>query len=170
MLNRVPEAARIANRAMVTRHPNAMVCQVWRKSVTRTLGAGATLVGGLPTLGGLAVLDQEDEAEVEYTLIGTGKVLFAGVYEGTTLNDSRDAAEGMATALASIEPDVAGAFEPKDSDLIMAEPGGGIVIPYEVTRVINAVNIPPYVPKYELSAQGDLMSPPGLAALQAARP
>lgn len=170
MLNRVAEVARTANRAMVTRHPNAMDCEVWRKAVTRTAGAVGAPVGGIPTLGGPAVLDPEDEAEVEYTMIGAGKVLFAGIYEGTTLSDSRDGAEAQATAMASIEPTVAGAFEPKDSDLIMAMPGGGVVIPYEVTRVINAVNIPPYVPKYELSAQGDMMFPPGLAANQAARP
>lgn len=169
MLNQVPQALRAANRTMVLRHPNSMPCQVWRKVVTRTLGAGPDLVGGIPTLGGMAVLDPEDEAQVDYTMIGAGMVLFAGVYEGTKLSDARDAPEAMATALAMIEPDEAGAFEPKDSDLIMAMPGGGVVIPYEVTNVVNAVNIPPYVPKYELSAQGDLMFAAGLAAEQAAR-
>jgi len=95
--------------------------------------------------------------------------LFASTYEPTTFNDRKDAPEAVAMAEALIEPETEGLFEPRDSDLIMAMPGGGVVIPYEVTRVVNTVNIPPYVPKYQLSAQGDMLFPPELAAEQAAR-
>ena len=172
MLNQVPAAFRIAARAMVTRHPNAMECQVWRKTVTRTAGAESGQEGGLPTLGGLAVLKADDEAELDYVLLGNGHVLFAGVYEGTSLSDARDNAEAEPSAIANalIEPETAGAFEPKTSDLVMVMPGAGVVLTYEVTKVLNTINIPPYMPKYELSSQGDLMFVPGVAASQAARP
>ena len=161
MLNQVPNGMRVAQRGVVLRHPNAMDCQVWRRRVTRTDGADGEL-GGLPTLGGIGVTDSEDEPESDYELLGSGKVLFTGGYEGSVLQDNKDSAEGI-TGIALIEPLEAGSFTPKDSDLVMAMPGGGVVIPYEVTNVLNTVNIPPYVAKYELSPQGDLLFVPGVA-------
>lgn len=169
MLNQAAAAMRVANRAMVTRHRNAMDCQVYRKTVTRTAGAESGSLGGLPSLGGMGVIDSEDEAQVDFTLLGEGKVLFTQRYEGSTLADRRDNAEAT-TGEALIEPNEEGAFEPKDGDLIMAMPGAGVVITYEVSRVLNVVNIPPYVAKYELEPQGDLMFLPEVAASQADRP
>lgn len=169
MLNEVPTALRKAARQMVTRHPNAIDCTVYRKTVTRTAGTEAGTIGGLPTLGGMAVLDNEDEAEVNFVPLGDGKVLFAGVYEGTKMNDRRDAADQQASSEALFEPETLGAFELKDSDLVMVMPGAGVVIPYEVVEVKNTVNIPPYLPKYMLAPQGDLMFDADIAAEQAAR-
>lgn len=170
MLTNVPQAQRAAARVMVLRHPNAFDAEVYRKEVTRTAFAPGAAVGGLPTLGGVAVLDPEDEAEVNYVLLGEAKVLFAGIYERTEIHDSREAAEQQAVSEAMIEPVTLGAFEPKDSDLIMVMPGAGVVVPYEVTSVINATAIPPYVPKYQLSVQGEMPFDPDLAALQDAKP
>lgn len=170
MLTQVPAALRIAARAMVNRHPNAMDCQVWRKMVTRTFGTEAGSLGGLPTLGGLAVLKSDDEAEVNFELLGEGKCLFASIYEPSTLSDRRDNAEaGPDAAPAMIEPATAGAFAPGPGDLVMCMPGFGIVITYEVIQVLNTVNIPPYLPKYMLAAQSDLMFVPGVAASEAGR-
>lgn len=166
MLNQVAVTMRRAHRAMVLRHPNALDCQVWRRAVTRTVGAEAGTLGGLPTLGGIAVMDSDDEVQAEYELLGTGKVLFTGMYAGSQLSDRRDAAMPDADAsLALIEPDdCAAGWEPKDGDLVMGMPGAGVVITWEVTSVMNTVNIPPYVPKYELSPQGDLLWIPGVSA------
>jgi hypothetical protein len=170
MLTQVPQALRVAARAMVTRHRNAFDAQVFRRTVTRTAGAESGQGGGRPTLGGLAVMDPEDEAEVDYVPLGNAKVLFTGQYEDTTLSSRRDFAEQMATSTALIEPDTQGAFEPKNGDLVMLFPGGGVVVPYEVTGITATVNIPPYVPRYELSAQGDLMFADVVAQSQAGRP
>jgi hypothetical protein len=150
---------RIAQRGVTLRHPNAMECQVWRKKVERTEAPGA-LLGGLPTLGGIGVTDNEDEPQVSYELLGDGKVLFTGRYEGTTLEDNKASAETV-TGVALIEPLQDKAFVPKDSDLVMILLAGA-VIPYEVTNVLNTVNIPPYVAKYELSPQGDLLFDAGV--------
>lgn len=169
MLNAVPAALRVAARAMVTRHPNSLECQVWRKTVTRTAGAESGSMGGLPTLGGIGVLDPEEEVEADYAMIGEGHMLGCGVYEPTEMVDNKDSAEQAPVFQALLEPATEGAWQPKDSDLVMVMPGGGVVLTYEVTKVLNAVNIPPYVPKVELSAIGDLMYIPGVAAAVAAR-
>lgn len=169
MLNAVPTGLRIAARAMVTRHPNAMDCQVWRRQVQRTAGAESGAAGGLPTLGGLTVMESDDEPQSDYVLLGEGKLLFTGLYERTTMADSKDSPMAAGVSEALVEPAVLGAFELKDGDLVMAMPGAGVVITYECTNVLNTVNIPPYLPKYELSAQGDLMFVPGVADSQAGR-
>jgi hypothetical protein len=44
-----------------------------------------------------------------------------------------------------------------------------VVLPYEITAVQSVGHIPPYVPKYELTPQGDLMADPDIAAAMAAR-
>jgi hypothetical protein len=170
MLTQVPNGLRQANRIMVLRHPNAVDALVFRRSVTRTAGAGAGNAGGLPTLGGLTVMDSEDEPEVSYIELGQAKVLFTGAYERQTINDRRDAPEAAPLGEALIEPTSApAAFDIRDGDMVHVLPGLGTVIPFEVTNVINTVNIPPYVPRYELSAQGDLLFVPPFAASQAAR-
>lgn len=156
MLNNVAIAVRRSSRTVTLRHPNAIDATVLRRRVTRTAGAEGGTMGGLPTLGGLGVMDPEDEAEVDYEPLGPAKVLFTQPYEGTTMADRRDAPEAMATSLALIEPITEGLFDIRDGDLVMLNPGGGVTIPYEVTNVLNQVNIPPYTPRYELSAQGVL--------------
>jgi hypothetical protein len=163
MLNAVAVAMRTANRATVLRHPNSIDAQVWRRQVVRTAGAEAGSIGGLPTLGGAMVMDSEDEDDVEFEKIGDAKVLFTENYQGTTLADNRASAEATEVRLALIEPVEKDAFEPKDGDLVYLLPGADVVIPMEVTKVLSMVEIPPYVVKYELSAQGDLLFEPGLA-------
>lgn len=155
MLNNVAIAVRRGSRLVVLNHRNAIEATIMRRTVTRTAGAEAGTMGGLPTLGGIGVMDPEDEPEVDYAPLGPAKVLFAEPYQPTTMSDRRDAPEA-ATAIALIEPITEGLFDIKDGDLVMLSPGGGVVIPYEVTNVLNTVNIPPYAPRYELSAQGVL--------------
>ena len=169
MLNRVPEAMRVANRAMVTRHQNSIDGQLYRRELTRTFGTEAGNVGEIPTLGGLTVMERGDEAEFDYTLLGDCKVLFITEYEGTEFTNNLDSPESMAVGMALIEPVVAGAFQPILKDLVMLMPGGGVVIPYQVTNMLSQVNVPPYVPKFELSQQGDINFVEAVRASQAER-
>lgn len=169
MLNLVPAGMRQAARQMVIRHGNSMDCTIYRKVVARTVGTEAGTMGNLPTMGGLGVTEAEDETEVDYQPLGEGKILFGGVYEKTNYNDAKDSAEQQQQSEALFEPTVAGDFELRKSDLVMAMPGGGVVIPYEVAGVINNVNIPPYVPKYVLVPQGELMFDDDIAAEYEAR-
>ncbi len=165
MLTQVPTAMRRANRAVVLRHRNTFAALVMRRSVTRTFGAEDGMLGGLPTLGGGSVLAADDEPQVDYKRLGPARVLFTTAYEPTTMNDRRDASDQQPTALALIEPEVEGAFDIKDGDLVMLMPGAGVVVPYEVTNVISQVNIPPYVIRYELSAQGEMAFDPDVDGL-----
>jgi hypothetical protein len=160
---------RLAARSMVLRHPNAFDCQVWRRVVQRTEGAESGSAGGLPTLGGLTVMDPDDEPESDYSLMGEGKTLFTGNYEQSPMTDNRDSPMAAGVGEALVEAVTPGEFELKKRDLVMVMPGAGVVITYECTDVLNTVNIPPYLPKYELSAQGDLMFVPGVADSQASR-
>ncbi len=163
MLNRVPEAVRTGVRAMVLRNPNAMNCRGLRKEVTRTAGAGPAEVGGAPTLGGMAVMSNDDEPQVDYVPLGDGKVLFAGVFQPVKLSDGRDAPEQADSGEAIVEPLEAGEWALRDGDLLLVSPGGDVLIPYEVTRVLTNIAIPPYVQRVELAAQGDAVFDPDTA-------
>ena len=156
MLNRIPEGMRRAARTVAMNNPSAIECQVYRKIITRTEGAEAGEFGGQPTLGGLGVLTNEEEEEVDYHPIGDAKVLFVEQYQPTKLHDTRDSSDARAESDALIVPVVENSFDLKDGDLVMVMPGAGIVIPYEVISVVSTVEIPPYVPKVRLAAQGDL--------------
>jgi hypothetical protein len=172
MLNNVALSLRRANRNVTLRHPNAIPCQLYRRQVTRTDGLAAGTMGGAPTLGGLGMLDSDDEPEVEYTLLGDAKVLMLGMMQPGGMSDARDTTEDEfeTTREASIEPITESAFEPKDADLVCVFPGGGIVVTYEVTKILATVHIPPYLAKVQMQAQGDLPFDPEIAAQLAARP
>jgi hypothetical protein len=167
-LPKVPAAARKAARIMVTRHPLSKPAQVLRKTVVRTEGAESGPAGGLPSIGGIAMLESTDESQVEYVPLGMVRVLFTG-FEGAKLADLRDAAEPEASSVALVEPETEGEFEVKTDDLIMVMPGEGIVVGYSVDQVISGVNIAPFVPKVTLVPQGDLMFIPEVAASMAGR-
>lgn len=170
MLTNVPQAVRTGVRAMVLRHPNAMDCEVFRKASPRTFGAEAGDLGGMPSLGGLAVLNNDDEAEVDFMPLGQGRILFTGVMQPAKLADSRDFPESAPVGEAMVEPVEPGAFALKDGDLVVATPGSGVGIPYEVTKVLTMIHIPPYVQRVELSQQGEAMFDADIAAMLADRP
>ena len=169
MLNRVPQAVRTGVRAMVMRNPNALDCRALRKVISRTAGTEAGNVGGLPTLGGMTVMSNDDEPQVDYQPLGQGKVLFTGQFQPAKLGDGRDFPEQADLGEAMVEPLQLDGWELRDGDLLLVSPGGDVLIPYEVTRVITSLAIPPYVQRVELAAQGDPMFDADLAALQADR-
>lgn len=162
MLNKVPTAINRAVRVVVTRHPNRQECLVMRKKVTRAAPGGEEM-GGIPTLGGIGVLDTEDEAEVEYEETGWGLVLFTGQYDGTPLNDGDTNPIAASAREAIVEPEQEGAFIADKGDLVMLMPGADIVIPYEVVGVLSTVDIPPYTRKLVLNARDDLLRIPAAA-------
>lgn len=159
MLNRVPETVARNARKVTLRHPNSIDCVVWRKSVTRT---DTGTVGGLPTLGGLTVLDSEDESQYEYTELGEAKMLF-GQYDpslnNTLNNDTTLNYAPMPITNVQIEcvldagdPDY---FTPERHDLVVSMPGAGIVIPFEIEDVQGSIAIPPYTRRYTIAARSD---------------
>lgn len=171
MLNAVPLALRTAARNTVLRHPNAFDCVVMRRENLRTVGAEAGTMGGEQTLGGMGMMDADDEPQTDYAPVGDGKMLFNGIKPPSTMSNAGDVSESEmeVPVEALIEPLVDGGFTCKDSDLVMIFPGGGVVITFEVTKPLTSVHIPPYVAKFEVQAQGDLMHVPGIATMVAAR-
>lgn len=161
MLTTVPSAVRRSSRIVTLRHPNAMDCTVWRKTITRPADGPEETMGDLPTLGGMGVLDGEDEAEFEFTEIGDARILMAGVADmsGMQWNDADTGlVPGQMPVEATIEfvdDDLAATDYVRKPDLISVEPGGGIVLHFEVLGELSSVNIPPYTRRYALAQRSD---------------
>jgi hypothetical protein len=155
MLHAVPEGMRRMARMVVLNGPNSMPCVVYRKEVLRE---SDTNVGGLPDLGGLGVLDSEDEPAYRFVELGEAMMRPVGDHHPMPSNvvDSRDGvtyAEGP--VIMQIEAKVAGAFEIKKHDRIDCLPGLGFVIPYEVVGITAPGAIPPYLFQYVLEPRQD---------------
>jgi hypothetical protein len=140
MIHAVPEGISRAARQMVMRHPNTMQCVVYRKKVLRESDSE---VGGLPTLGGIGVLDSEDETAYEFEELGEGRIIFSGVY-GATSGNMNDSGDGVTYA--------EGAMECRVEPVV---PGNGFVIPYEVVGITSPTSIPPYVRKLIVECRQD---------------
>ena len=163
MLTAVPNAVNAAARRVTLKHPNAMPCTVWRKQVTRATmpgGAAPTMMGGLPTLGGMGVLSSSDEDRIEYIELGPASMLSLGQYQP---NDMVDRDNGIVAELGIearvepiAEPGQPGHFVVDKDDLLAVTPGLGVVLAYEVVNVLTQANIPPYVRKLGVMPRDDL--------------
>ena len=155
MLNNVPLAIRRSVRAVTLNHPNRMTCTVYRKVVTR---AAPDTLGGLPTLGGLGVLDDEDEADFDYQSLGDGVVVMLQVYQGGFRSDDNSLLDNPNTSQqeALLEPLADDGFMPKKHDLVSIVVGDA-VLPYEITDITGTVNIPPFTQKYVLQLRDELV-------------
>ena len=155
MLNNVPLAIRRSVRAVTLNHPNRMTCTVYRKVVTRV--APDTL-GGLPTLGGLGVLEDDDEADFDYQSLGDGVVVMLQVYQGGFRSDDNSLLDNPNTSQQEtlLEPLIDDAFTPKKHDLVSIVIGDAL-LPYEITEITGTVNIPPFTQKYVLQLRDELV-------------
>ena len=155
MLNNVPLAIRRSVRAVTLNHPNRMTCTVYRKVITRT--APDTL-GGLPTLGGLGVLEDDDEADFDYQSLGDGVVVMLQVYQGGFRSDDNSLLDNPNTSQQEtlLEPLIDDGFTPKKHDLVSIVIGDA-VLPYEITDITGTVNIPPFTQKYVLQLRDELL-------------
>ncbi len=162
MINQVPERIMEASRMVTLKHPNSMDCTLYRKVLKRTAPDGSTM-GGLPTLGGLGVLSPEEEPEYEYEPLGAAKILITGRFDGEL--DQSDRGDSLppdvAMQEALIEPlpgeDKAPAtWAPHKYDLVGVEPGGGVLIGFEIVGITSSVNIYPYTTKYVIAPRDEL--------------
>lgn len=158
MLNNVPIQVNKAARAVVLRHPNSMDCVVYRKRLLRTAD---TEEGGLPTIGGMALLDSEDESEVDWDELGAGKLLFVEKYQPSDINDRGDNVDlSYPEMVVLIEPEV----EPTDPsyfrvmrhDIVYLLFGDSVKIAYEVTNLEGDVLIPPHSVRFVLQKRDAL--------------
>ena len=158
----IPRSINRAARNVTLRHPSSMPCSVWRRRVTRVDPAspGAPLMGGMPTLGGMGVLTADDEPQIEYVELGDARVLVTGQFQPGDMVERGDAMQQAVMQEAQIEaiadPGSDGYFTPDRGDLVAILPGMGVVLAYSVEGISGAVNIPPYVRKFQLSPRDDL--------------
>lgn len=163
MLNNVPIQVNNAARQVVLRHPNAMDCTVWRKTVNRAADGTPATMGGLPTIGGLGVLDAEDEADYSYDEVGDARIVFCGVFQGQSgnvidadygLNYPDPPVEALVECL--VAPGAEGHFVADKPDMVTVYPGAGMALAYEVVGVTGNINIPPYTRKLVLAPRQDM--------------
>ena len=156
MLHSVPSAVSAMTRAVIVNHPNAFGARVFRKTVTRT---APTSVGGLPTLGGLAVLDSEDESEIGWELLGNAYAVMAnGQFQPAQMMDRQDANNGAPTVDMLVVPEDEGAFTIKKHDVVflMVEETGTVMLAYEVVTVETPLNLTPHPMRFQVNRRADL--------------
>ena len=158
MLNSVPSQIAKGARAVTLRHPNAYEGSAYRKVITRT---APTQLGGVPTMGGLGVLDSEDEAEFELHELGQCMILMVGQYQPSSLNDRERIVDMQyPQTLTLIEPlaesDEEGYFMPDKHDVVFIHIIEGTAIGFEILDIVGDVNIPPYTRKYVIEKRDEL--------------
>jgi hypothetical protein len=157
MLNNVPEAVNRMTRNIVINHPNSYNVIVFRKRVLRPAD---NAIGGLPTLGGLAVISSDDEEDITWDLLGDGYALESESYTPGVMMDRQDANDGGVQEFRFlIEPEILdglpGGFSVKKNDvmyLIIDE----VRLAFEVVAIETTSNIPPYTQRYICNRRDDL--------------
>lgn len=163
MQNQVPSDINRGSRQVVLRHPNSFSCIIMRKQVNRQAD---TKLGSMPTIGGMGVLSSDDESDVDWNVVGRGKMLFADSYAPSMHDDRSETlnyAEAGYLALIEHEPDdeYPELLTPKKNDIVQLVLLAGASIAYEVTGTQGDVSIPPYTRRYELQKRDDLNYIPG---------
>jgi len=160
MLVNVPTGVNRLARNVIINHPNCYNCEIYRRSYTR----GDPAAGGMPTIGGMMVLSGEDEAEIEWALVGMGFAVPAEQFAPAAMMDRMDAhnSEGEEFRYL-IEPEIpigeTDGFEPRKNDVFYLRLGSGDSPPrvaFEIVTVETLVNLPPYVPRYVSVRRDDL--------------
>lgn len=170
MLNNVPNQINKGARAVVLNHPNAWPAFVFRKRVNRLDDPPGTM-GGAQTLGGIGVLDSEDESDVDWDELGHAAALIAEPFAGGGLNDRDDAVDGegveMRILVESVAPPGSEAyFEAKKRDVVYVMLGEGVALAFEVVGIEGGANIPPYTRKYVVNKRDDLHYIPAFKAIR----
>ncbi len=153
MLNNVPTAINRLARNVVVNHPNSFNCVAVRKRITRV---GDSIVGGSPTLGGMGVINNDDEESIEWDLLGNGYALKSEPFGAAPMMDRQDANNGSTDEVRFlIEPEDPGLFEIKKHDVIYLVLGA-VRVAYEVIGVESTSDIPPYTQRFVCSKRDDL--------------
>lgn len=161
MLNAVPASINTLTRNVVLNHPNTFNCKVFREVVER---AAPSTVGGLPTMGGMGVLDAEDEERIAHTFLGNGFALPAEGFAPSPMMGAQDANYGPAPEFRFlIEPEEpsghADHFDVRKHDVIYLLLGDGPTPPmvaFEVVGSETTTNLPPFTTRFICNRRDDL--------------
>lgn len=160
MLTSVPNAVNRLTRNVVINHPNSLECQVFRKVITRESSTGERM-GGLLTVGGLGVLDSEDEESIEFNHLGNGYALRADAFSASLMMDRRDANNGFGDELRFlIEPEapsgMEGYFDIRKGDVFYVVLTDTVKLAYEIVGTETVSDIPPFVTRYIANRRADI--------------
>lgn len=170
MLERVTDSKRKSARFTTLRHPNSIDATIYEKRALRKDAFDpVSMQGGMPTIGGMTVLTDEDESDFDYVERGQAKVRIVSQWQ-PDVHVERDnevliqpnAQDAMIEAVA--EPGSAEWFEADSRDLVVCTPGLGIGIAFEIVDVVSTLHIPPYTRRYVLNPRDDLHQIPGFNA------
>lgn len=158
MLTNVPTAVNRMARNVIINHPNTWECQLFRKRVTRV---APDTMGGLPTLGGLGVLDSEDEESIEYDHMGNGYALPADAFAPSPMMDHRDVNNGAIDEYRfMIEPEgLTGQeawFDVRTRDVLYLVMSESVKLAFEVVGTETTLNVPPYTVRYVCNRRAEL--------------
>lgn len=161
MLSNINNGLTRMARNVVLNHPNSYSCQVFRKKVNRV---GESTVDGNPTLGGLAVLDNVDEEDFEYSFLGDGAAMRAETFAAAPLMDRQDANYGASDEVRFLIEPVAQSGEPNWFDvrthdvmyLLLGDDPQPAMIAFEVVGIETTSDIPPYTNRYICNRRDDL--------------
>jgi hypothetical protein len=147
-----------AARSVTLRHPNAIPCHAFRQRVLRQADGS---IGGMPTLGGLGVLDSSDEPDVEWELLGEAKLLIVENFQSSTVVDRGDALDNAEPQIVALIEALRPAEDPayftaKTKDVLYLLLHPDVKIAYEVAAIDGDINIAPYSRKYILQKRDDL--------------
>jgi hypothetical protein len=150
MLNAIPQQMNLMARNVTLRHPNSLDCEIYRKVVLRT---GPDDPGGMPSLGGMAVLDSEDEPDVTWEDLGLAKLLNTEPFHMSEVVNRDDGLDmNIPEMFAQVEfLDISNDPDRRvlqKHDIAMLIISDDVRIGYEVMDVFGTVNIAPFTRKY----------------------
>lgn len=169
MLYNVSEGMQGMALQVVRNHPNAWDVQVLRKVVTRPDETGT--MGGAPNMGGIGVLDSQDENQYTYEWLCNAHALKAEQYQPGNMTDLLDAAIGgaeeflymLAPAKEAGESIKTLGFKTKDVVLFVLGIGPEAArAAYEIASVDATCELPPHLPRYVLNRRADMDLPAGM--------
>lgn len=165
MLHLVPRGINALTRNVVINHPNTFNCQVYRKEVTRD---GGGTMGGKQLMGGIGVIETDDEEKYEYNWIGNGYALPAQNFEPARLVSRGDANVGPDEFQFLIAPEEPSGsedwFDIRTHDIVYILLGSGpkpAKLAFEVVGRDTTVNIAPFCARYVCNRRDDLHLPAG---------
>lgn len=139
-------------------HPNSWECHVYKKIVNRV---GGSVVGGLPTIGGMGVLSSDDEDDISWELVGMGYALQADMSQPSIMMDRLDANNGFSDdPRFLIEPEkpsgMPGFFEVRKHYVVYIVITDEVKLAFEVVDIEAVTNIPPFTIRYVTNRRADL--------------
>lgn len=161
MLEKVSLGISAMTRNVVIHHPNCFNCLVYKQQITRK---GQDEFSDIPTLGGLGVLDEDDEVEYEYAYAGDGYALPVEQFEPSPMMDHNDANLGPLDEFRFIifpaaQSGEEGFFEVSTHDIVMLLLGmeeDSPKLAFEVVGRETTTNIPPYNIRFICNRRDDL--------------